>query len=80
MNFSFTRNSSVFVTSYVYWACALETYDSFPGLGGGDHITSWGICCPLLTPTPKGGCMVPPEPLVEGSDSLLTPGCVVGLV
>ena len=48
--------------------------------GGGDHITSWGICCPLLTPTPKGGCMMPLEPLVEGSDSLLTPGYVVGLL
>ena len=81
MNFSFTRNSSVFATSNVYWAYALETYDSFPRSGsGGDRITSYRICCLLLTPTPKGGCMVPPELLVEGSDSLLTPGCVVGLV
>ena len=47
MNSSFTRNSSVFVTSNVYWACALETCDSFPRLGGGgDYITSPGICCP----------------------------------
>ena len=59
----------------------LKTCDSFPRSGGGsDCITSWGICCPLLTPTPKGGCMVPLEPFVEGSDSLLTPGCVIGLV
>ena len=81
VNFSFTRNSPVFATSDVYWAYALETYESFPrSSGGGDYITSWGSCCPLLTPTPKGGCMVPLEPLVEGSDSLLPPGCVVGLV
>ena len=63
MNFSFTRNSLVFVVSYIYWAYALETCDYFPRSGGGDRITSWGICCPLLTPTPKGGCMVPPPSL-----------------
>ena len=81
MNFSFTRNSSIFATLNLYWACALEICDSFPRSGGGgDYITSWGICYPLLTPTPKGRCMVPTEPLVEGSDSLLTPVCVVGLV
>ena len=81
MNFSFTRNSSVFATSDVYWACALETCGSFPKSGGGsDHTTSWGICYPLLTPTPKDGCMVPLETLVEGNYPLLTPGCVVGLV
>ena len=80
MNFSFTRNSSVFATLDVYWACALETCVSFPKSGSGsDRITSWGICSPL-TPTPKGGCMVPLKPLVEGNYSLLTPGCVVGLV
>ena len=81
MNFTFTRNFVVFATLDVYWACALETRDSFPRSdGGGARITSWGICYPLLIPTPKGGCMVPSELLVEGSDSLLTPGCVVRLV
>ena len=41
MNFSFIRNSSIFATSDVYQACALETCDSFPrSSGGGDHITS----------------------------------------
>ena len=41
MNFSFTRDSLVFATSDVYWACALEAYDFFPrSSGGGDYITS----------------------------------------
>ena len=30
MNFSLTRNFSVFAASDVYWACAFETCDSFP--------------------------------------------------
>ena len=81
MNLSFTRNSSFFATSDVYWACVLETCDSFPRSSvSGDHITSSEICYPLLTPTSNDGGMVPPEPLVEGSDSLLTPSCVFGLV
>ena len=45
------------------------------GPGEGDDITSWGICCSILTHTLKDGCMVPPKLLVEGSDSLSTPGC-----
>ena len=66
MNFSFKRNSLVFATSDVYLACALEACDFFlRSNGGGDCITSWGICYPLLTPSPKGGYMVPSEPLVE---------------
>ena len=78
MNFSFTRNSLVFALLDVYWACALETCDFFPKSGGeGDCITSRGICHPLLTPTLKGGCMVPPKSLIEGSGSLSTPGYVV---
>ena len=75
MNFSFTRNSSFFATSYVCWACALETCDFFSR-----GIASLGISCPMLAPTLKGGCMVLPEPLVEGSGSLLTPNYVVELV
>ena len=60
MNYSFTRNSLVFATLNVYRACALEACDFFPRSGGkGDCITSWGICCPLLTPTLDGGFMVP---------------------
>ena len=47
MSFSFKRNSLVFATSNVYWACALETCDSFPRSGsGGDHITSWEFVVP----------------------------------
>ena len=43
-------------------ACVLETCDFFPRPGGGgDSITSWRICCPLLTPTLKGRYMVPPR-------------------
>ena len=64
MKFSFIRKSySVFITLDVYWAC-----DFFLRSGdGGGCITSWGIYSSLLTPTPKGGCMVPLKPLVEGS-------------
>ena len=37
MNFSFAMNSSVSITSDVYWAHALEACDFFPksGSGGG---------------------------------------------
>ena len=37
----FHKDPSVLTILDVYWACALETYDSFPRLGArGDYITS----------------------------------------
>ena len=59
MNFSFTINSSVSATSDSYGAHALEACDFFPRSGGrGGYITSWRICCPLLSITLVGGCMM----------------------
>ena len=41
MNYSNSRNSSVFSTSNVYWAYALKACNFFPRSGGeGDCITS----------------------------------------
>ena len=44
------------------------------------HNELGSLLSPIDTYSKGGGCMMFLEPLVEGSDSLLTPGCVVGLV
>ena len=51
-----------------YKSCAISFITSkFDG--GGGCIKGWGICCPLLALTVKGGCVVPIGPSVEGSGS-----------
>ena len=64
MNLSFTMNSSISATSDVYWAHASEACDFFPmSSSRGGCITSWRICCPLLSFSPVGGYMMPPPGL-----------------
>ena len=60
MNFSFTRDSSsVFVTSNVYWVCALEACDFFPR--SSVFFPSKGLVKLRRSVTVEDGCMVPLE-------------------
>ena len=66
MNFSFTRISSVFDTSNVYWTCALEACDFFPR--SCVFSTSKGLVNDLVLGrfvTTEDVCTVPLEPQAE---------------